>query len=66
MDIRLLETGAWKEKYGQTESDVETEARTKQFEASLEARAGVRSQTKAGVGSARMWEPWADTWEIGA
>lgn len=51
------EAGECKEKYGQTESDTETEARIRQFEASLEDSS--RCQTKAGVGPAGTREPWA-------
>lgn len=41
------------EKSGQTESDIEAEARSRQIEASLSTRTGVKGQTKAGVGPAR-------------
>lgn len=36
IDIRILKAGACKEQYGQTESDLEREARIRQFEAKLE------------------------------
>lgn len=55
--IRFGEAAECKEKYGQTESDTETEARIRQFEASLEDSG--RCQTKAGVGPAGTREPWA-------